>query len=682
MTPARLHAWLTAALDRHSASRLFCRAASALFARSPAFRRYVTRRMGPHAVLRLTRFVHHHPARTIATASFASKLGLPGLVARTSERLLRDGWDPELAAEYLAAMRALTPVTEFGRRAAAIERAAIEHPPHPGLLVELALAHHAAERRSEALALAEQAQQMKPASSEARRLIEWLTPCRFGPAQPHPPAAPGGIELEIGLLVRAAPDGTRAAAPAPLVSVLELECGPLSHPTAQALAVRLLEVNPLCPHDACAVANLEPFCLIVHSSALRHPLRLNAALRLPAHAIAVSLAVHVDRLEETSGESLRTLAAFGPIGCADWSTVYLLLNMGVEAYYSGALAPRSEADDRIRAVVGLCVGGLRSGAVREIPDRLRRLCEPYVREARARAGVQPAPPRSVDALARLVGPLADEPELGVIDVALAFDAGLVTRVPAVLQSLAASTRTPLRVFCCLRGIRPRQSAALAGRFPEIRFRFISMDEVDYGGTFHFYGQLTMSTMDRLLLPLLLPRLRRLVYLDTDLVILEAVDGLWTSDPGVLGIAARPLEHPSWSPLQRLTEQIARRNPLADRVDEIRREMSARVDLGASAFNTGVLLMDLERLRDARFSDETLDLSVRYGLMDNEATALWANGRFAPLAARWNYIPGIEYQEHPAVIHWAGALKPWRRGEYVPHREIWQSFARAAARRRV
>jgi lipopolysaccharide biosynthesis glycosyltransferase len=96
-------------------------------------------------------------------------------------------------------------------------------------------------------------------------------------------------------------------------------------------------------------------------------------------------------------------------------------------------------------------------------------------------------------------------------------------------------------------------------------------------------------------------------------------------------------------------------------------LAARFNLRAPTFNAGVMLLALDQLRDARFSDETVDLSVRYGLNDNEAVALWADRRFA--ADRWNYLPGIERQSAPAIIPWAGPLKPWRRSEHVPHREL-------------
>jgi lipopolysaccharide biosynthesis glycosyltransferase len=397
----------------------------------------------------------------------------------------------------------------------------------------------------------------------------------------------------------------------------------------------------------------------------------------------VALALRVDRVDETTADSLRALATGGPIGCEDWSTVYLALNVGVEAYYSGPLVPRVGRDtsgDRIAAVTDVCATTVREGAVDRIPDRLRRLCEPYVREARGRAHVHLPTPRPVDALACEAGSLSDQSSEGLIDIAVAFDAALVAHVAPMLQSLASSTRTALRVFCFVRGVSTRQTTAIARRFPEIRFRFIDMGRVDYEGTFHFFGHVTMSTMDRLLLPLVLPNVTRLIYLDTDLVVIDAIDDLWFSQTGGAGIAARPLEHPSWSPLHRLTEHIAHRRRAPAALDEIRREMAARFDLGARAFNAGVLVMALDRLRDARFSDETLDLSRRHSLNDNEAMALWANGRFTALADRWNCIPGIEFQESPAVIHWAGPMKPWRRGEYVPHREVWQRFARAAARR--
>jgi lipopolysaccharide biosynthesis glycosyltransferase len=188
-------------------------------------------------------------------------------------------------------------------------------------------------------------------------------------------------------------------------------------------------------------------------------------------------------------------------------------------------------------------------------------------------------------------------------------------------------------------------------------------------------------MDRLLLPYLVPGLRRLIYLDVDLVVLDDLGLLWASETGPAGLAARPLVHPNWSPLHRLAETIASRAGSTGAADLVRRSAAAGVNLLAETFNAGVVVMDLPTLRERRFSETTLGWARRFALNDNEAMAIWANGLFARLGERWNYLPGVEHQDDPALIHWAGPRKPWRRAEHVRERAAWVRFARAAARRR-
>jgi hypothetical protein len=82
---------------------------------------------------------------------------------------------------------------------------------------------------------------------------------------------------------------------------------------------------------------------------------------------------HVNRLEMLTGEALAYLRRYGPVGCRDWTTVFLLLSAGVDAFFTGCLTttldaifPARDAAYRGKGVVGAidappgAVGGARN----------------------------------------------------------------------------------------------------------------------------------------------------------------------------------------------------------------------------------------------------------------------------------------------------------------------------------
>ena len=75
------------------------------------------------------------------------------------------------------------------------------------------------------------------------------------------------------------------------------------------------------------------------------------------------LSFHVDRLDMLTDEAQDYLRRYGPVGCRDWSTVFLLLSAGIDAFFSGcltttidALFPSREEAYRGKGVVGLIDG--------------------------------------------------------------------------------------------------------------------------------------------------------------------------------------------------------------------------------------------------------------------------------------------------------------------------------------
>jgi lipopolysaccharide biosynthesis glycosyltransferase len=65
--------------------------------------------------------------------------------------------------------------------------------------------------------------------------------------------------------------------------------------------------------------------------------RLGFGLPYHPHLNPLFVSFHVNRVNILTPEAIDYLKAHGPIGCRDWTTVYLLLSAGVDAFFTGCL---------------------------------------------------------------------------------------------------------------------------------------------------------------------------------------------------------------------------------------------------------------------------------------------------------------------------------------------------------
>jgi FkbM family methyltransferase len=172
---------------------------------------------------------------------------------------------------------------------------------------------------------------------------------------------------------------------------------------------------------------------------------------------------------------------------------------------------------------------------------------------------------------------------------------------------------------------------------------------------------------RLLLPQLLPTVSRVLYLDADILVADAIRPLWETDLGgrSLGAVTNPL-------FQSMVPRVRDSLGLADARDY---------------FNSGVLLLDLQRLRDSGLAEALLTYArkppvpIPWPDQDSLNAVLWQHR--LPLHPRWNatsglfelprrYMPWSEAEvdeavRHPAIVHFVGAYKPWHYRNRHPYR---------------
>ena len=254
------------------------------------------------------------------------------------------------------------------------------------------------------------------------------------------------------------------------------------------------------------------------------------------------------------------------------------------------------------------------------------------------------------------------------DVVLCFDQNLTAQVPVLLESMLDNASGPVRLWVLGRGLHPNYQEWLAGAFPAVPITFLPCDHIDYGDIARIPARITVSTMDRLLLPHLLEGVARVIYLDIDTIVLGDICELGNIDLDGHPIAARDAavsEASEW-------RSAARKLP-EDRAVELLRRMSLAHGYGRAALNAGVLVLDLDRMRRDDFSTVYLGWVERYGLHDQDVMLAYAGSDRVVLDRRWNALPALEDVHDPAVIHWASIGKPWDEALTFA-RERWQEYA--------
>lgn len=182
---------------------------------------------------------------------------------------------------------------------------------------------------------------------------------------------------------------------------------------------------------------------------------------------------------------------------------------------------------------------------------------------------------------------------------------------------------------------------------------------------------------RILLPELLLDVERVLYLDVDTLVLDRLDPLWELELGSSLLAAV-------------------RNVFMP----YHRQRAADLGMEASGyFNSGVLLMNLEQMRNDRFTDIVYALARRRAREldwpDQDALNLAARHRWMALQPRWNVMNSVvmhpelaadalgaaevdEALAAPAIRHFEGPEfnKPWHAQHGRRGRRLYRAHRRA------
>ena len=419
----------------------------------------------------------------------------------------------------------------------------------------------------------------------------------------------------------------------------------------------------------------------------------HASAEVPGLSSAAGVRAAVAALSRYQATYVRVITsrlhAYLPATSLGIPTRFMPTNPG-DARFAGLrdMGPQSpafvEMRRGIRELLEPVVAGILSGGTEDDVYTLwRSLTSDKVAQARRRHS-EPVPVPTahidVDATCDLVRAgtthaRAAGADANPVHVALACDQNLVEQVPVTIDAIVSGSSRPVHLHLLTRGLGPDVSHRIADAFPDAALTWLPCDPVVYGEVTRMIQHITLSTMDRLLLPSLLPDVDRLVYFDVDALVLGDVAELAALDLDEHPFAARASFYPGylywWTAAHRLPPE---------RADALRRQMCQRpFSPDDTALNAGVLVLDLARLRQDDFTALALAYVEQYGFNDQDVLMAYAEGGWAHLGLRWNHWPIMERLSDPQVVHYVGAAKPWD-ALVTPYDDLWRMRAGPVAER--
>jgi lipopolysaccharide biosynthesis glycosyltransferase len=268
-----------------------------------------------------------------------------------------------------------------------------------------------------------------------------------------------------------------------------------------------------------------------------------------------------------------------------------------------------------------------------------------------------------------------QPESEVVNVAFGVDSNYVSHMSAVIASVVRAAPDALFHFIVLsENVAPERRAKAEAVAPGARFTWVELGADDIPGFSAIEGHHDRSMLFRLGLERLAPaECKRIIYLDADIIVMGDLRELWVKDLGEHAIGAVA---DSWT-----------------KPDEFAQLWGLTPETNYY-FNSGIMLIDLERVRRERLFTKTLEFTaanpgkLQFGDQDALNCVIW--GQWTPIGTEWNvqaihiapwhvmHLP--EHQRFtgikPRIVHFTGKEKPWIKGMFHPWAWLyWSNLAR-------
>ncbi|GMH30895.1 hypothetical protein Nepgr_032738 [Nepenthes gracilis] len=256
----------------------------------------------------------------------------------------------------------------------------------------------------------------------------------------------------------------------------------------------------------------------------------------------------------------------------------------------------------------------------------------------------------------------------LVHVAITLDVEYLRGSIAAVHSILQHSLCPENIFFHFLVSETNLKTLVRSTFPQLKF------EVYYFDPEIVRNLISTSVRQALEQPLnyarnyladlLEPCVRRVIYLDSDLVVVDDISKLWSTDLGTRTIGAPEYCHADFSKY------------FTTRFWSDKRFSTAFDGRKPCYFNTGVMVLDLVKWRRAGYTKRIegwmeVQKSVRiYELGSLPPFLLLFAGQVAPIEHSWNQhglggdnVRGSCRDLHPgpvSLLHWSGSGKPWIR----------------------
>jgi lipopolysaccharide biosynthesis glycosyltransferase len=255
---------------------------------------------------------------------------------------------------------------------------------------------------------------------------------------------------------------------------------------------------------------------------------------------------------------------------------------------------------------------------------------------------------------------------------LASDEAYAMPLATTLRSIAEANRSswPLEFHVLCNGLCEDTRVKVFNSLPKesAAIRWIPVDVKLFGGFREAY-YVSKMTYARLLIPSIFPdTVSRVLYLDTDLLVLDDLGPLWETDLGgaIVGAVSDFFFHTAFV-AEGLDPELMRAEPRYGGLPRVR-----------DYFNAGVLLIDLDRWRENRISEKALEYLTRHSAspyFDQDALNFVCDNRWKKLDPRWNVQDHKKriVESRRGIVHFVSDSKPWNVRAGNPNAGFYDAF---------
>ena len=258
----------------------------------------------------------------------------------------------------------------------------------------------------------------------------------------------------------------------------------------------------------------------------------------------------------------------------------------------------------------------------------------------------------------------------MIPIFLSSDNNYAPYLMVVIKSVCENTKSNIKFYILDDSIEDSLKDSIKRQIAPYKNCDIEFINVEYPNTFsdcRVVRYISKTAYVRLLIPDLKPELKKIIYLDIDIVVNTDIAELYNQDLGEYIIGARYEKY-----VEEYHSVVSKKN--------------LGIDDRHGYFNSGVLLIDCEKWRENNITNLLKEAYVRCknGMTYHDQDLLnvvFSPNKYLQLDKKFNCLSMDSYVEDKNMIfHYAGNLKAWQfppdlKTNLINYKDIWWQYAK-------